>query len=92
VASNDVVTTVPGTLVDQTGILADSDAFPALFGQPLTVRITTTLPFTVPNQNTDWDRVRVDATPIPEPASAALLAVGAAGACVRGRRRRRTHS
>ena len=64
---------------DQTATLADSSAFSSLYGQALSIRIETTLPWTVTFQATDWDNVRLDATAVPEPSSLALAGLGALG-------------
>ncbi len=88
----DNIGATPGTFKDQTTFLANSNTFSALFGQALTIQITTTLPTTDTSQATDWDNVRLDGTlqvdAVPEPTGLALLGIGIAGvACYDWRRR-----
>ena len=70
----------PGTFADQTAYLARSDSFSSLYGEALTIRVVTTLPFTTQYQATDWDNVRLEsvgpADTVPEPTTFALLFFG----------------
>ena len=69
-----------GTFKDQIAFLASSNSFSNLFGEALTIRVLTTLPFLTPYQASDWDNVRLDATGpstvVPEPTSLMLLVLG----------------
>lgn len=77
-SSTDNVGPPPGTFVDQTATLANSSLYNSLVGQPLTIELLTSRPFTQSRQATDWDNVRLDAVPagtaVPEPSS--LLVAG----------------
>ncbi|OJW19967.1 MAG: hypothetical protein BGO49_10615 [Planctomycetales bacterium 71-10] len=89
-SSRDDIGPDAGTFRDQVAFLADSDAFADLIGVRLSIRLTTTLPFTVTYQATDWDNVRLVATAaVPEPAGIAMLAVGAIAVGIAARRRGR---
>lgn len=80
-SSIDNVGPAPGTFFDQTAYLASSDSFSSLYGEALTIRIVTTLPYTTRYQATDWDNVRLDSVgpteAVPEPTTLALLVSGA---------------
>ena len=85
-SSTDNVGPTPGTFVDQTATLANSSLYSSLVGQPLTIELLTSLPFTRANQATDWDNVRLDAVSaapaVPEPSSLSLLLAGAGSSAV----------
>jgi hypothetical protein len=88
VIASTVNNTGPGAAVslDRVAVLADSAAFSALYGQALTIRIRTTLPFTIAGQATDWDNVRLTATDaVPEPGTLFLVSAGVAVAALRRR-------
>ena len=80
-SSIDDVGPPPGTFVDQTAYLASSDSFSSLYGEALTIRIVTTLPFTTQYQATDWDNIRLESVGpsdvVPEPTTLTLLVSGA---------------
>ena len=91
-SSIDNVGPAPGTFVDQTAYLASSDSFSSLYGEALTIRIVTTLPFTTQYQATDWDNVRLDSVgptdAVPEPTTFALLFFGSLAMFAYGLQRR----
>ena len=58
-SSTDHLGPTPGTFKDQVAILADSNAYPSLIGQPLTIELLTSVPYTAAGQATDWDNVRL---------------------------------
>jgi hypothetical protein len=91
VLASAVNNTGPGAAIslDRVAVLPNSAAFAALYGQALTIRIRTTLPFTVPNQATDWDNVRLTAdTAVPEPGTIVLVSAAFAAAALRRLRQR----
>lgn len=92
-SSIDDVGPTPGTFVDQTAYLASSNSFSSLYGEALTIRVVTTLPFTTQYQATDWDNVRLESagptSAVPEPTTLTLLASGAVAifTCLNKRRK-----
>ena len=87
-SATDTVGPTSGYYADQIAFLANSDAVnPSLIGSALTIKLLTTNALTAaPSEFTDWDNVRLDATAVPEPTSAALLL--GSGAMLLLRRRR----
>ncbi len=90
-SSTDTVGPTAGTFRDQVALLANSNSFSALIGQTLSVEILTTNA-AASGRATDWDNVRLDASPasVPEPASVLMMltAATAVGACQLIRRRK----
>jgi hypothetical protein len=82
---------LPGQFVEQVALLPNSNAFAALYGESLTIRLTTTQAFTTQYQATDWDNVRLDATAVgvPEPSSILVFGLSLMSvAAIRSRRSR----
>jgi hypothetical protein len=90
-SSTDTVGPTAGTFRDQVAFLANSNSFSALVGQTLSIEILTTNT-AAENRASDWDNVRLDASPaaVPEPASIFMVftAATAVGACQLIRRRK----
>jgi hypothetical protein len=76
-SSTDDTGPAAGTFQDQVAFLANSNTFSSLVGQTLSIAIETSVPYTVTNQATDWDNVRLDASAAaPEPSTWASLLCG----------------
>jgi hypothetical protein len=90
-SSTDTVGPTAGTFRDQVVVLANSNSYSSLVGQTLSIEILTTNAAGA-NVATDWDNVRLDASPasVPEPASIVMVltAATAVGACHLIRRRK----
>ncbi len=92
-SSTDTVGPTPGTFHDQVALLANSNSFSALIGQTLSIEILTTNT-AAENRATDWDNIRLDASPVvvPEPASIVMVLTGATAIGICRIRRRKSAS
>jgi len=73
----DAIALTPGSFVERTITVDSATLSPSLFGQPLTIRLNSTV-----NQATaatDFDNVRLDAVTVPEPSTGSLLVVATLG-------------
>lgn len=66
-SSQDDIGPPAGMFENQVAVLDNSDTFAHLVGQPLSIRLRTTLSFTITHQATDWDNVRLDVSPVTQP-------------------------